>query len=150
MTKMARLLAPSENMSRSAAAAGRRTTGDRYPCWVVPASRVPGRRHQTRASDLSSDLCRFSPALRLGRFLGRLEVGVRARGVVGDIDDLGDLWDGGLDRDLDPLPQRDIDLGATLTAAAQLDIGGTTAHFEQVDEAAVRGDRGVDLPVEHL
>jgi len=70
--------------------------------------------------------------------------------VVGDIDHLSDLGDGGFDRHFDPLPERDVDLGATLTAATQLDIRGTTAHLEQVDEATVRRDGGIDLPVEHL
>src|SRR6202171_457608 len=86
----------------------------------------------------------------LRRFLGRLEVGVRARGVVGDVDHLGDLRDGPFERDLDPLPKRDVDLGAALAAATQLDIGGATANLEQVDKATVRRDRGIDLPVEDL
>src|SRR5207248_6067659 len=86
----------------------------------------------------------------LGRFLRRLEVGVRARGVVGDVDHFADLRYRRLDRDLDPLPERDVDLGATLAATAQLHIRGTAANFEQVDEATMCGDRGIDLPIEYL
>ena len=70
--------------------------------------------------------------------------------MVGDIDHLDDLRDSRFDRHLDALPERDIDLGATLAAAAQLDVRDTSANLEQVDNATMRGDRGVDLPIEHL
>src|SRR5437899_1990697 len=83
-------------------------------------------------------------------FLRRLKVRVHARGVVGGIDHLGDLGNRGLDGDLDPLPQRYVDLRAPLAAAAQLHIGRAVAHLEQVDIAAMGRDRGIDLPVEHL
>src|SRR5205814_8850125 len=86
----------------------------------------------------------------LGGFLRRLKVRVRARGVVGNVDHLGDLWHRRLDRDLDPLPKRDVNLATTLAATTQLHIRGTTANLEQVDEATMRSHRGIDLPIEYL
>src|SRR5207248_9575963 len=86
----------------------------------------------------------------LGGFLRRLEVRVGARRVVRHIDDLSDLRDRRLDRHFDALAESDIDLGAALAAATQLNIRGRTAHLEQIDEAAMGCDRGIDLPVEHL
>ncbi len=73
-----------------------------------------------------------------------LEVGVCAGGVVGRVADRDDLGHLALDGDLDPLLERDVDLRAALAAAAQLDVGDVVLHLEQVDEAAVRGDAGVD------
>jgi len=52
-------------------------------------------------------------------------------------DDPGDFRNGGFDRDLDPLAQGDVDLGAALAAAAQLDVGGPISDLEQVDKAAM-------------
>ena len=50
---------------------------------------------------------------------------------------------------LDPLPQRHVHHAAALTAAAELNVGDAVAHVEQRHEAAVRGDGGVDLAVDH-
>ena len=70
--------------------------------------------------------------------------------MVRGIDHLGDLGNGCLDGDLDPLTQGHIDLCASLATAAKLDVGRAIAHFEQIDIAAMGRDRGIDLPVEDL
>ena len=70
--------------------------------------------------------------------------------MVCDIDHLGDLRHGGLDRDFDPLSQRHVHLRTALAAAAQLDIRGAVAHLEQIDIATMRRHRWIDLPVENL
>src|SRR6478609_8326959 len=55
--------------------------------------------------------------------LGRLVVGVRARGVVGDVDDAGDHGNRLAQRDLDALAQGDRHHPAADAAAAQAQVG---------------------------
>jgi hypothetical protein len=54
-----------------------------------------------------------------GLLLGGLEVGVGARGVVGNVDHVDDLWHRLGDRDLDALAEGDGRHAAPLTAATQ-------------------------------
>src|SRR5205814_10592267 len=76
--------------------------------------------------------------------------GVRAAGVVGHVDHVGDLGDRLLDHDLDPLGQRDAGHAAALTAAGEAQVRGFLLHGDEFGVATVGGDTGVDLRVEHL
>src|SRR2546425_9361087 len=51
-------------------------------------------------------------------FLRGLEVGVRARGVIGDVDDASDCGHHLREHPLDPLAQRDVGHAAALASAA--------------------------------
>jgi hypothetical protein len=94
--------------------------------------------------------CGDSPAADLGRFLGRLEVGVGTGRVIGAVDHSADLGNGSLDRHLDPLPERYIDLGTSLTTATELDVSRAIADIEQIHKATVRGDPWIYLSVENI
>ena len=107
-----------------------------------PRRKVPGRPRQTGVPRRTRTVS--------GLLLGGLEVRVRAARVVGRVDDRENLGDRRLDRDLDPLAQRDVDLSAALAASAHLDVGNAVAYVEEVDVPAVSCDAGVDLPVEDL
>src|SRR3989442_12295552 len=82
--------------------------------------------------------CCKCPA-RAWALLGGLVVGVGAAGVVGLIDDTGELRDLFLQRRLDPLLQGDVDHAAPLAAAAELEIGDVLLDVQELDPAAVRG-----------
>src|SRR5918997_5180839 len=79
-----------------------------------------------------------------------LEVGIRAGGVVGHVDHLGDLRHRVLEGHLDPLPEGDGRHAAPLAAAAQSQICGAALNRHQVGPAPVRRDRRVDVPVQYL
>src|SRR5262245_17788088 len=80
--------------------------------------------------------------------LGGRVVGIRARPVVGDVEDLGDLRDLLEDHPLDPGLERDVGGAAALAAAAHPEVDGAVLHVQQLDVAAVPGHRGVDGGVE--
>lgn len=78
------------------------------------------------------------------------EEGVGAGGVVGDIDEAGDLREFfGEDAD-DAVVQRLIGHGASLTAARHLDVGDVFFELDELDVAAMLGQSGVDGFVEDL
>ena len=54
------------------------------------------------------------------------------------------------DRLLDPLLQRHVGGPAALAAAPEANIDVVLADVDQLDEAAVLGDGGVDLPVQKV
>jgi hypothetical protein len=65
-----------------------------------------------------------STVVRGGLFLGLLEVRVGAGGVVGDVDDAGDLGDCLGYRHFDALAEGDCGHAAALTPPAQAQVGG--------------------------
>src|SRR4029077_7772969 len=85
-----------------------------------------------------------------GGLLGGLVVGIVAAGMVGLVDDAGELWYLFLERRLDPLLQGDVDHAASLAAAAQLQVGDVLLGVQELDPAAVRRHRRVDHLVQDL
>src|SRR5439155_1642339 len=70
--------------------------------------------------------------------------------VVGRVEDLGDFGDLFLDQPLDARLQCDVRGAAALAAAAHLEIDSVILHVDQLDEAAVAGDRRVDHGIDQL
>src|SRR5262249_14638305 len=71
------------------------------------------------------------------------EVRVRAAGVVGGVDHLGDLWYRVQDHRLDALTQGDGGQPAALTAAAEIEVGDRFLHGDKVGAAAVAAIAGL-------
>src|SRR5439155_2362234 len=109
---------------------------------------VVGRRSSNRAPDARTGVSRPRGAWAL-RFARRV-VGVAPGGVIGRVEDFGDLGDLFLDQSLDPLLQRDVRGAAALAAAAHLKIDPVVLHVDELDKAAVAGNRGVDRGIEQL
>ena len=65
--------------------------------------------------------------------------------MIGDIDDRGDLGAGVLDGDLDALAEGGLRHGAPLAAAAHGEVHGVTVDTDEGCEAAMAGDRRIDL-----
>src|SRR4030095_1453677 len=82
-------------------------------------------------------------------FAGRV-VGVAPGGVVGRVEDFGDLGDLFLDQPLDALLERDVRGATALAAAAHLQIHAVILHVHELDESAVAGDRGIDHRIDQL
>src|SRR5207245_6149105 len=93
-----------------------------------------------------------SPADGRARGLGfaRRVVGVASGGVVGRVQDLDDLGELILDEPLDARLQGDVGGAAPLAAAAHLEVDPVVLHVDQLDVAAVAGDRRVDHGVDQL
>ena len=64
-------------------------------------------------------------------------------GVVGDVDDLGDLGHRVEDRDLDALAQRDRGHAAALAPAAEAQVGDRVLDRDELGVAAVRAIAGL-------
>src|SRR5581483_8893127 len=109
----------------------------------VPGARARQPCGQPRTRSVRARPGRAAPALRS-------VVRVRADGVVGGVDHLGDLGDGAEDRSLDALAQRHGGQRATVAAAAHRDVRGRAFDTHDRRVAAVRGDRRVHLLVEEL
>src|SRR5438132_1685318 len=85
-----------------------------------------------------------------GLGFARRVVGIGAGGVVGRVQDLDDLGDLILDEPLDARLQGDVRGAAPLAAAAHLEVDPVVLHVDQLDVAAVAGDRRVDHGVDQL
>src|SRR5262245_12054168 len=85
-----------------------------------------------------------------GLLLGRLVEGVGSTGMVGLVDDARDLRDLLAQRRLDPLLEGHVDHAAPLAAAAETQVDEVVLHVEEVDPAAMPGDRRVDHLVQDL
>ena len=72
--------------------------------------------------------------------LGGLEVGVGSRGVVGDVNYVNDFWHGLGDRDLDALAEGDRGHAASLTAAAEAQVGGPALDAGELGVPSVGSD----------
>src|SRR2546427_5311590 len=109
---------------------------------------VVGRSNRSRAMEFGM----ASPADGRARGLGfaRRVVGIGAGGVVGRVQDLDDLGELILDEPLDARLQSDVGGAAPLTAAAHLEVDPVFLHVDQLDVAAVAGDRRVDHGVDQL
>src|SRR6266545_7968961 len=90
------------------------------------------------------------PTVPTHSFFGCLEVGVRAGGVIGDVDDAADRGDELREHPLDALPQRDIRHAAPLTAAAHAQHHDGVLHVDELDSPAVARDHRVHLLVEYF
>src|SRR5262249_36772569 len=75
---------------------------------------------------------------------------VAPRGVVGRAQDFGDFGDLFFYQPLDSLLQRDVRGAAALAAATHLKVDPVILHVDELDEAAVAGDRGVDHRIDQL
>src|SRR5690348_2565806 len=82
--------------------------------------------------------------------LRRRVVGIAAGGVVGRVQDLADGRRERPDRLLDALLERDVRSAAALASAAQPQEDGVALDVDQLDPAAVAGDRRVDLAVQKI
>src|SRR5436309_9763764 len=109
---------------------------------------VVGRRSSNRLVEVGTGVSGRAAAWALG--FARRVVGVGAGGVVGRIQDLGDLGDLLFDQPLDPRLQRDVRRAAALATAAHLQVDAIVLHINELDESAVAGDRGVDHGVDQL
>src|SRR5215510_3229617 len=81
---------------------------------------------------------------------GRLVIGVGARRMISDVDNLTDLWKCLMDSLLDPLIQRHADHATALTAATKPDIDDVVVHIHEFNVAAMACDRRIDLGIEQL
>ncbi len=71
--------------------------------------------------------------------------------MLGDVDDLDDLWDGLFDRHRDPLREGHLRHPAALTAPREAQVGDTVVvDRDEVGASTVRGDLWVDLGLEDL
>src|SRR2546425_5429624 len=109
---------------------------------------VVGRRSSNRLGEVGTGVS--GPAAGGALSFARRVVGVGAGGVVGRIQDLGDLGDLLFDQPLDPRLQRDVRRAAALATAAHLQVDAIVLHIDELDESAVAGDRGVDHGVDQL
>src|SRR5262245_24907824 len=109
---------------------------------------VVGRRSSNRLTDVGTDLSR--PRAGVGLSLAGRVVGVLAGGVVGRVQDFGDLRNLFLDQPLDPGLERDVRSSAPLAAAPHLQVHAVVLHVDELDESAMAGDRGVDHRVDQL
>src|SRR5262245_52725858 len=109
---------------------------------------VVGRSSSNRFADDGTTSAPHVGAWEL-RFAGRV-VGVAPRGVVCRVQDFGDFGDLFLDQPLDSLLQRDVRGAAALAAAAHLKVDAVILYIDELDEAAVAGDRGVDHRIDQL
>src|SRR5947199_194005 len=87
-------------------------------------------------------------AMAAGLGFTRRVVGVRARGVVGRVQDLDDLGKLFLDEPLDARLQGDVGRAAPLAPAAHLKVDPVVLDVDQLDVAAVAGNRRVDRGVD--
>src|SRR6266566_5771020 len=78
-------------------------------------------------------------------FFGGLEVGVCARGVIGDVDDPADRGHKLREHAFDALPQGDVGHAASLASAAHPEHHDGILHVDQLDAPAVARDHRVHL-----
>src|SRR5258706_12328417 len=83
-------------------------------------------------------------------FFGGLEVGVCARGVIGDVDDPADRGHKLRQHAFDALPERDAGHPAALTAAAHPQPDDGVLDVDEPDAPAVARDHRVHLVFEYL
>ena len=91
--------------------------------------------------------CRCRPSQTL---LRRRVVRIPSRAVIGRVHDGPDLRYDFADRAFDSLLESDIGHATSLAASAQAEIDLVAFDVEQLDEAAVRCNGGIDLPCEEL
>src|ERR1700693_360243 len=77
-------------------------------------------------------------------------IGVASGRVVGRVEDLADAGDEVADRFFDSLLEGHVGGAAALAAASEAEVHVVLLDIDQLDEAAVRGDRGVDLALEQV
>src|SRR5207244_10972648 len=77
-------------------------------------------------------------------------VGVRALRMIGRVEHLADLGELFLDQALDARLERDVRRAAALAAAAHGQVDAVVLDVDQLDEAAVSRDGGVDHRVDQL
>src|SRR3990170_4808203 len=109
---------------------------------------VVGRSSSSRADGLGT----WRPADRTAGRLGfaRGVVGVGAGRVVRRVEDLVHLGQLFLDEALDAGLQRDVGRAAPMAAPAHLEVDAVVLDVDELDEAAVTGDRRIDHRVDQL
>src|SRR5262245_52351789 len=107
-----------------------------------------GRRSSNRLTEVGTDPSCPRESVGLS-FAGRV-VGVLAGGVVGRVQDLGDLGDLLLDQPLDSRLERDVGSAAPLASAAHLEVHPVVLHVDELDESAMASNRGIDHGVDQF